>query len=222
MAELARVAAESRVGGMLSGKGGRVFVHVGDGASGIQMLHDVAEQTDIPLTQFYPTHMNRSKALLAQGIDFAKRGGVIDFTTSTNAQFLSEGEVSVVDAVHYAIAQGLALSQVSLSSDGNASLPVFNENGDCVGVEVGKVGSLFQALQALVASGLSLESALPLVTANAARTLKLQRKGGLSVEKDADLVLLNTDLSIDKVWSRGQLLVDQGQALRFGTFETRV
>ncbi|MGL5398672.1 MAG: beta-aspartyl-peptidase, partial [Shewanella sp.] len=155
-AELARVAAQSRVGGMLSGKAGIVFVHVGDGASGLQLLHQVAKQSDIPLTQFYPTHINRSQPLLEQGVEFAKKGGVIDFTTSTNQHFLNEGEVSVTAAVKFALEQGVDSSRISLSSDGNASLPVFDHAGDCIGVEVGQVSSLFYAMLALVKSGFSL------------------------------------------------------------------
>ena len=88
------VAAQCRVGGMLSGKAGIVFVHVGDGKSGLSILHQVAEQSDIPLTQFYPTHINRSQSVLDQGIIFAKAGGMIDFTTSTNASCLASGEVT--------------------------------------------------------------------------------------------------------------------------------
>lgn len=218
-AELARVASQSRVGGMLSGKAGIVFVHVGDGRSGLALLHDVANNSDIPLSQFYPTHINRSQALLEQGVAFAKAGGVIDFTTSTNAHYLDEGEVSIVDAVQFALSQQLPLSQISLSSDGNASLPVFNEHGDCVGVEVGQVGSLFEAFTALRESGLSLEQVLPMVTSNAARVLKLWRKGGIGVDKDADLVLLDEQMQIDKVWCQGRLLVDAGKPLHKGTFE---
>ncbi|ASJ95728.1 beta-aspartyl-peptidase [Shewanella marisflavi] len=217
--ELARVASQSRVGGMLSGKAGIVFVHVGDGRSGLALLHDVAKNSDIPLSQFYPTHINRSQTLLEQGVAFAKAGGVIDFTASTNAYYLDEGEVSIVDAVQFALSQQLPLSQISLSSDGNASLPVFNERGDCVGVEVGQVGSLFEAFTALRESGLSLEQVLPMVTSNAARVLKLWRKGGIGVDKDADLVLLDEQMQIDKVWCQGHLLVDAGKPLRKGTFE---
>ncbi|MEJ6518827.1 beta-aspartyl-peptidase [Shewanella sp. BC20] len=219
VAELARVAAQSRVGGMLSGKAGIVFVHVGDGASGLKLLHQVAQQSDIPLTQFYPTHINRSQPLLEQGVEFAKKGGVIDFTTSTNQHFLNEGEVSVTAAVKFALEQGVDLSRISLSSDGNASLPVFDRAGECIGVEVGQVSSLFYAMLALVKSGFSLEQILPLVTSNAARNLKLTCKGGIALDKDADFVLLNNDLTINKVWGKGKLLVDDGIAVKLGTFE---
>ncbi len=217
--ELARVAAECRVGGMLSGKAGIVFVHVGDGKGGLNLLHQVAEQTDIPLTQFYPTHINRSQQLLEQGFAFAKAGAMIDFTASTNQACLDSGEVAVVDAVQQAINANVPLRQISLSSDGNASLPVFNDRGELTGLEMGTVASLYQSLCQLVAAGMNLAEVLPLVTSNAARTLKLTQKGQLAVGMDADMVLTTPDMVIDKVWSQGLLLVDQGQAVRYSQFE---
>ncbi|MGI2258980.1 beta-aspartyl-peptidase [Shewanella sp. GXUN23E] len=218
VAELARVAAQCRVGGMLSGKAGIVFVHVGDGKSRLQLLHDVAEQTDIPLTQFYPTHINRSAQVLEAGIAFAKAGGMIDFTTSTNESCLASGEVPVVDAIRQAIEAGVSPDRISLSSDGNASLPVFNERGELISLEVGRVGSLFETLIACVDARMPLSLVLPMVTSNAARTLKLKGKGIVAVGADADLVLLDEQLRIQSVWSRGRQLVAQREPLVTGYF----
>ncbi len=71
---------------MLAGKAGIVSVHVGPSPEGITQLLQVAASTDIPLTQFYPTHMNRNQALLQMGFDFVAQGGYIDLTTSTTAR----------------------------------------------------------------------------------------------------------------------------------------
>lgn len=86
---------------------------------------------------------------------------------------------------------------------------------------MGKVSSLFEVLVALINSGLPLEQVLPLVTSNAARVLKLKTKGGISETHDVDFVLLTDNFNIDKVWSKGQLLVDEGNALKWGTFESQ-
>jgi len=51
--------------------------------------------------------------------------------------------------------------------------------------------------------------------------LKLKSKGGISETHDADFVLLTDNFNIDKVWSKGQLLVDEGNALKWGTFESQ-
>ncbi|MCL2912677.1 beta-aspartyl-peptidase [Shewanella corallii] len=216
--ELARVAAQCRVGGMLSGKAGIVFVHVGDGKTGLNILHEVAELSDIPLTQFYPTHINRSQKVLDEGITFAKAGGMIDFTTSTNESCLASGEVPVVDAIRQAIEAGVSADNISLSSDGNASLPVFNDKGELVSLEVGRVGSLFEALTDCLKAKMSLGDVLPMFTRNAARTMKLKGKGVIEVNSDADMVLLNKEFVIQSVWSRGRQLVAEGQPIVRGTF----
>ncbi|MDX1453023.1 MAG: beta-aspartyl-peptidase, partial [Oleiphilaceae bacterium] len=86
--QLASLAAEARVAGMIAGKSGIVSVHVGDGGQCLEPLWEVARQTDLPLTQFYPTHINRNPELFSAGITFAKAGGVIDLTTSTTPELL--------------------------------------------------------------------------------------------------------------------------------------
>ncbi|EJS46612.1 hypothetical protein ICG_05687 [Bacillus cereus BAG1X1-3] len=47
------------------------------------MLHEIADKTNIPIRHFHPTHINRNEELFRAGIDYAKRGGYVDFTTST-------------------------------------------------------------------------------------------------------------------------------------------
>ncbi len=76
--ELARVAAEARRGGILSGKAGVVNVHVGDGRRGLALLRRIVAETEIPITQFVPTHINRNPHLFEEGITFAKEGGLVD------------------------------------------------------------------------------------------------------------------------------------------------
>jgi beta-aspartyl-dipeptidase (metallo-type) len=46
--EFARVAAEARRGGILSGKAGIVNVHLGDGRRGLSLLRRIVEETEIP------------------------------------------------------------------------------------------------------------------------------------------------------------------------------
>lgn len=217
--ELARVASQARVGGMLSGKGGMVFVHVGDGKGGLDILSDVASTTDIPLSQFYPTHINRSKALLEQGVAFALAGGVIDFTASENSATLNSDEISAIDAVKHALAAGVPVPHITLSSDGNASLPVFDADGRLTGLEVGRVGSLAQVFRGLIGEGIAMDDAIAMTSTNAARILGLATKGAISEGKDADLVLLNDQLEPDFVWCRGKTMVANGQPLVRGTFE---
>ncbi|MBE3073234.1 MAG: hypothetical protein IMZ67_09680 [Acidobacteria bacterium] len=91
--ELARIGAEARRGGILSGKAGVVNVHMGDGRRGLSLLRRIVDETEIPATQFLPTHINRNPVLFEEGIACAKAGGLVDFTTSAVPAFFEEGEV---------------------------------------------------------------------------------------------------------------------------------
>lgn len=219
--ELMRVASEARVGGMISGKAGIVSIHVGDSDSMLHLLHDAIEKSDLPVTQFYPTHINRNQALVDAGIEWAKGGGYIDFTTSTNQKFIDEGEMLAANALAYCLKQGVPVSQLTMSSDGNASLPVFDDNGELVGLEVGRVRSLYEALQqAVLEFDVPIEQAVASVTRSPADLLKLKHKGRIEVGADADLVIATEGrLMLESVFAKGRCLVSEGKAIVKGTFE---
>ncbi|MCC2616584.1 beta-aspartyl-peptidase [Aestuariibacter halophilus] len=221
-AELARAASQARVGGMLAGKSGMVSIHVGDGDSRLQLLHEVVDNSELPPSQFYPTHINRNQTLLDAGIVWCRRGGLIDMTTSTNEAFIAEGEIPAAAAIAQCLAKGVDVRQLSMSSDGNASLPVFDQHGELIGLEVGRTASLYDAFTELVQQhDVAIETAIQVVSTSPARHLKLASKGQITVDADADVLLVNPDtLAIDSVFARGKCLVRNGQALRRGTFET--
>ena len=78
--ELARLAAECRVGGMLGGKPGILHLHLGDGERGLELVFRVVHETEIPVTQIIPTHCNRNPKLLDEAFRFVAEGGRIDLT----------------------------------------------------------------------------------------------------------------------------------------------
>jgi beta-aspartyl-dipeptidase (metallo-type) len=219
--EMAKIASASRIGGLLSGKAGIVNIHVGDSYDHLKIIEKVVAETDIPIRQFYPTHINRNPHLFEQGIKFAKRGGYVDFTTSTIPKFLEEGEVKCSIALKSMLDQGVDISQITFTSDGQASLPDFNEFGELVGLKIGKVSTLYQEVyDAIMSEGIPPEIALRVITQNPASILKLSQKGMVKEGKDADLVLLNkADFTIDTVIALGKVMVENGTAIVKGTFE---
>ncbi len=219
--ELIRVAAEARVGGMLSGKAGIVSIHVGDSDFELKLLHWAVEKSDIPVTQFYPTHINRNGNLLEAGIEWVKLGGYIDFTTSTNQTFIDEGEVPAAKALAQCLQRGLNVANLTMSSDGNASLPVFDSDGELMGLEVGQVRSLYDSFtQAVLKYDVTIADALASVSLSPANLLKLKHKGRIEVGADADVLLLNKDwLVLDQVYAKGRCMVSGGKPVVKGTFE---
>jgi beta-aspartyl-dipeptidase (metallo-type) len=218
--ELAKIASAARIGGMLSGKSGIVNVHVGDSHDHLKVIEQVIENTDIPIRQFYPTHMNRNPQLFEAGIAFAKKGGWVDFTTSSIPKFLEEGEVKCSAALKRMLDAGVEISQITFTSDGQASLPDFDKNGELIGLQIGQVSSLYEAVKdAVLKEGIPLEVAISVITANPAAILKLSQKGLIETGRDADLVLLDGNLEIDTVIAMGRVMVENGVPLVKGTFE---
>ena len=219
--ELVKVASAARNGGILSGKAGILEIHVGDGERKLSLMNQIADKTDLPIRQFHPTHINRNEELFKEGIQFAKRGGYVDFTTSTIPHFLEEGEVKCSKGLRIMLEEKVAIDSITFSSDGNASLPFFDDNGDYKGLQVGKVSSLFQEVRdAVLEESIPLETALQVITSNPAKVLKLSNKGHIQPGKDADLVLLDKEtLTIKTVFAQGKVMVKDGVPVVKGTFE---
>lgn len=220
--EFAKIVADTRVGGILSAKAGLVNIHMGDGKEKLEFLRYVLEHTQIPPANMLPTHINRSITLMEDGIDYAKTlGGYIDLTTSSDPDFLEPDEVKASTGFKMALDAGVPAEQVTFSSDGQGSLPIFALDGTFLGLGVGKVTSLYREMRdAVLTDGVPLADALKPVTSNPAALLKLPQKGRITENADADLVLADEKtLEIDTVLAKGRLMISEGKVLVKGTFE---
>lgn len=84
---IARVpCSEARVGGMVGGKCGLVHVHVRTGHTRLAPLRAALAASDVPISQFLPTVLELSDALVDEGLDWQCAGGNIDFTASENVR----------------------------------------------------------------------------------------------------------------------------------------
>src|SRR5699024_2514469 len=113
------------------------------------------------------------------------------------------------------------MSKLTISTDGNGSLPVFNEEGELLGLGVASTRTMFEQLIKTIKAGeLTVEEALRLVTANTAEALKLENKGVIAEDRDADLLVLSKDTyEIEHVIAKGQHMIENGEVLVKGTFE---
>lgn len=222
-AEFEKLAADTRVAGMLSGKAGILNIHLGDGEQMLELILNTIARTDIPITQFLPTHINRNKTLFEEGIRYAKMGGFIDFTASNNPEFWEAeyGEVRTSKGIKRLLEEGISADQFTISSDAQGSLPLFNEKKECIGLGVGKPNNILQEIQnCVLEQALPLEVVLRAVTVNPARILKLSAKGRIEAGYDADLCLLDQDtLQLDTVFAKGKCMVSGGKPIVYGTFE---
>jgi beta-aspartyl-dipeptidase (metallo-type) len=224
--EFSKIAAEARVGGMLSGKAGILDIHLGDGPRAIDLILKTVKETEIPISQFLPTHVNRNGPLFDKCIEFAKMGGCIDFTGSEDADFWADldGEVKVCKGLKKYLDLGISHDNFTLSSDAQGSLPIFNEKKEYVGLGVGKATCLLKEIkECVLKEGIPLEIVIRAVTSNPAKVLKLSQKGKIEKGFDADLCILDSDtLDIDTVIAKGRVMVKNKKPVVFGTFEAKL
>lgn len=215
--EVARLVAECRVGGMLGGKAGVAHFHLGDGPRGLEYLFRLAEETEIPVTQVIPTHINRNRRLFEEGLKWLEKGGYIDLTAGPEPA--GDDEVGVIQAISEIKARGNYLGQVMVSSDANGSLPVFDKTGRLVGLTVATEKDYFRTFQQLVKQNiLNLDEASRVFSKNPAEFYKLKGKGVVAPGYDADLLLFDEELKLRYVFSRGKTMMENGRLLARSTF----
>lgn len=221
--EFARIAADARVAGMLSGKAGIVNVHLGDSERRLDLIRRVIHETEIPASQFLPTHVNRNEALFEECLDFAAEGGTIDFTGNEDIDYWETicDEVRVCRGIRRLLERGISSDRFTISSDGQGSMPVFNAQGEYQGIGIGKASCLLKEVRECVQKeGIPLETAIKGITCNPASILKLDRKGRIKAGFDADICLLEEGtLKLNTVIAKGQVMVKDGEQKVFGTFE---
>lgn len=211
--ELQRIGAEARVAGMISDKSGHVTIHMGGGKFYFDQINDALEHSNLPITIFRPTHVNRDKKLYEEALNFAERGGYIDLTSGMNKY--------MADSKAYQLAKERnVLDRITFSSDGFGSWSNYDEEGNLVEIGYSPVNTGMKAIREIVQSGESLEEAIKPFTSNVAKVLKLDKEVGFVKEGYiANLVLLNEDLEIETVISQGQFMMKNGERLRKGTYE---
>ncbi|GAA0592420.1 beta-aspartyl-peptidase [Virgibacillus siamensis] len=209
--ELAKLAAEARVGGMLSGKAGVTHFHTGPGKEYLTLLHQLLEDYEIPPSQLYATHISRSKGLFDDAVSLAGKGAYVDITADEKT-----GEW-----ITYYKEKGGDMEHLTLSSDGNGSLPKFDDAGKLIGFGVASTQTLFkQVVSAVMEHDLPLEDVLPLVTSNTSDVLKLTNKGRIRIFNDADALILDKKtLTLQHVFAKGRHVMKDMELLVKGTFE---
>jgi len=218
---VANLASDARVGGLLSGKAGVVHLHLGSGKSTLKMIKEIVEETELPITQFYPSHVNGYPELFDCAIDFAKKGGCIDFTTSTTPYFIAQGEVKAAQALKICLEKGVSIENITFSSDAQGSLPSFDENGKLEGLLIGRASSLYDSVrEAIMEFNVDVADAVRVITENTAKVLKLSKKGRIEKGMDADIVLVDSNsLEIQTVLSKGAIMYKDGETVIKDTFE---
>ena len=108
-----------------------------------------------------------------------------------------------------------------MSSDSCGSLPIYDESGACVGMDVSTPSTLLDEVRRLVCDqGFALEQALTFVTSNPANVLGMSgQKGCVHPGADADLLVLDKGFRVQHLFAGGRLMVRSGVAVVKGRFQ---
>lgn len=218
--EFLRAISQARVGGLLSGKSGIVNVHLGGGKQGLEYLFKIIEETEIPSTQLLPTHINRNSTLFKEGLEYVKKGGYIDLTTSSDPKHLEPGEISAGKGLKIYLDEGLPIEHITFTSDGNGSMPKFDGSGREVGIGICKVDTLYKEVKrAILEENVAIEDAIKVITSNVANILCLHNKGRIEKSMDADFVTVDENtLDIVDVFTKESFLVKDGEIKVHGVY----
>jgi beta-aspartyl-dipeptidase (metallo-type) len=215
--ELLRITSDAHVAGMIAAKAGIVHLHLGDGERGLDLVRRALDNSELPPRVFNPTHVNRRKALFDEALELARRGCTVDITAFP----VGEGEDAwaAEDALTRYLDAGAPAGRVTISSDGGGCLPVFDEQGEMLHMDVGRPAALAATLAGLLAAGMPLDQALPAFTSNVAAILRLHDRGRIRAGACADLVVLDEDDRVSDVMAAGAWHVRNGRQRVFGQFE---
>ena len=207
--EIIRSIAEVQRGGLLSGKTGVVVIHMGDaGGEWFHKMQDILKKTSLPIEKVMFTHVSRNKQILEEAAEYALSGGFIDLTANHSPPHRPKA-VPVPEALSQLWKQGVPTSQITVSSDGNATRLL--DDGRIV---PSPIDSVFEQIIATIRRGCDITEALRPVTINPAMRYGLQeRKGSLVQGKDADFILLSKDLQLLDLYSNGRCLMRRGEVL---------
>jgi beta-aspartyl-dipeptidase (metallo-type) len=187
--ELARVVTDTRMGGKLSKKAGVTHFHVGPGKRRMKCLQDLidCDQYEIDPCWLYPTHVERTAALMRDAISLTKQGCHVDIDVQ---------EEDLAKWVTFYVDNGGDLTKLTVSSDASQKGP----------------DTLFQQIRKCARGRrLPLPDLLALVTRNTATVLGLEKKGRLETGADGDILVLEKDeFQLVHVLAHGKRMVTEG------------
>ncbi|MBE9549710.1 MAG: amidohydrolase family protein, partial [Proteobacteria bacterium] len=218
-AELARIAGDAHVAGIMTGKAGVVHFHLGDGDRGLELIERLLDETEIPPRVLNPTHCNRRKVLFDEACELTRRGCSIDVTAFPAGD--NADEYSAAESFRRFKKKGLDMTKLTISSDGGGCLPQFNKQGELIHLDYGRCTLLSETLKELLDEGFDTAQVISVFTSNVASLLKLGQKGEITVGKDADFVILDDHNRIESVMALGQWHQQNYETTQFGGFEKK-
>jgi beta-aspartyl-dipeptidase (metallo-type) len=187
--ELAKQIVDTRMGGKLSKKAGVTHFHVGPGKRRMKCLEEVldCDRFEIEPCWLYPTHVERSEALMRDAIKLTKRGAHVDIDVQ---------EEDLARWLTFYVDNDGDLTKLTVSSDASQKGP----------------STLFDQIRKCARGHrLPLATLLTLVTRNTAQILELHHKGRLETGAHGDILVLEKDgFELVHLLAQGKRMINDG------------
>jgi beta-aspartyl-dipeptidase (metallo-type) len=207
--EVIRIAANSKAVSTMSEKAGIIFIHIGPGSKGLKLISEVVNRSDLSINQFVITHVNRSRRLLEEAIEFAKIGGRIDITTGISPEYGIKGSISPHDALKQILENSVSINNITLSSDSGGFRCVDDNNCKIDKVLLSSETILNTIIRSVKIHHIDFAKALKTVTSNVSKIWNFYSKGEIKPYMDADLIFLDANYHIRKVMINGKIVFEK-------------
>ena len=196
-----------------------LHVHLGPLPDGHSFLLDVCGDLAVP-ERLFVTHCNRSEDNVRTAIALAKLGAWTDMTCMISPARGMPNSIRASEAVLRMRDGGASIDRVTLSTDGNGSVPERQSNGDWAPYRT-HMDSLLDEVRALVTAGLDMADALAMASAKPAEALGLEARGRIHVGGDADVIAFAPGMELREVIARGRRMMTGGRVTSLGRYERR-
>ena len=130
-----------------------------------------------------------------------------------------EEHISLASSIKLCQEKNARLDHITVSSDSNGSMPVFDDTGRLVGLTIATQNSLFVNFRYLLEKEvLKFEENIRLFSTTPADFYHLKQKGRIEPGKDADLLLLDNNFNLTDSFAMGQKMMANSKLLVKGTF----
>ena len=214
--DLAAITAEVRYGAGIANKHAVTHVHVGKQKTRMDTIFELIDNTGLDPAVVIPTHINRKNPdMMEQSIEYTKMGGIVDLSSLMRKEEGTMTGLKPEYAVKRMLDEGAVLENITMSSDGNVPQVIRGVDGKRVGRYIAPLDLNRREIRDMTYNGVcSFTDALRIMTSNVGKALGIQ-KGRIVEGYDADIVIADSveNMRIEKVYAKGQLLVDEGAAL---------
>ena len=204
--DLIKLLSEIRVAALLAKKIGILNIHVGWGKGNMDVLFDILNETNIPISTIRPTHITNNEMVFKQAMKLTKKKGYMDIT-------IDDDLAKTFYYLKKAKKNG-NIDYVTMSTDANGSCPIWKD-GKVIGMKKSSNSLIHSLVRYLICQkNFTIMDAIRYVTINPSEALGLFNKGRIVVGNDADMIIMDSDYNIDTIISKGKTITKEKKIIK--------